>query len=115
MPAQEPPVEGRPRAAVGVSGSQTGRVWKSSITPGELKNLAPLAQQRAQVGQRPQVPQLVRVDDRAHGLDLALRDVEGHHGDQPALAVEEERTRLPVYLLAARGDAEAGGSAPAPH
>src|SRR5215207_8989507 len=77
----------------------------------ELKNLAPLAHQRAQVGQRPQVPQLVRVDDRAHALDLPLSDVEGHHTDQPALAVEEQRTWLPVYLLAARGDAEAGEGA----
>jgi len=31
------------------------------------------------VGYRPQVAQLVRVDDRAHALDLALRDVEDHH------------------------------------
>src|SRR5918995_1246830 len=79
--------------------------------PLEGKGSAPLAQQRAQVGQRPQVPQLVRVDDRVHALDLALRDVEGDHGDQPALAVEEQRTRLPVYFLAARGDAEAGEGA----
>src|ERR687891_1024887 len=71
----------------------------------------PLAQQRVQVGERPQVPQLVRVDDRVHALDLALRDVEGHHADQPALAVEEQRTWLSVYLFATRGDAEAGEGA----
>jgi hypothetical protein len=54
---------------------------------------------------------LSRVDYRVHALDLALRDVEDHHADQPALAVEEQRTRFPVHLLAAPGDAEAGGGA----
>jgi hypothetical protein len=74
-------------------------------------NLAPLAPQCVQVGERPQVPELVRVGDRADGLDLALRDVEDHHADQPALAVEEQRTRLSVHVLTARGDAEGGEGA----
>ena len=51
------------------------------------------------------MPQLVGIDDRAHGLDLALGDVEADHADQLALAVEEHRTRLPVHVLAAQGDA----------
>src|SRR6266487_2123518 len=80
------------------------------MKPG-AEDLASLAQQRAQVAHRPQVPQLVRVDDRAHALDLALRDVEDRHAVQPALAVEEQRTRVPVHLLAARGEAEAGEGA----
>jgi hypothetical protein len=74
--------------------------------------LVALAQERAQVGHRPQVLQLVRVDDRAHALDLAVGDVEDHHAGQSALAVEEQRTRLPVDLLAAQGEAaEAGAGA----
>jgi hypothetical protein len=67
----------------------------------EVKYLAPLAQQRPEIGQRPKVLQLVRVDDRAHALDLTFRDVEGHHADQSPLAVEEQRPGLPVDLLAA--------------
>jgi hypothetical protein len=61
-----------------------GKQWSRSSSTRELRNLAALAQQRAQVAHRPQVPQLVRVDDRAHALDLALRDVEDRHADQPA-------------------------------
>jgi hypothetical protein len=53
------------------------------------------------------VAQLVRVDDRAHALDLPLGHVEDQHADQPALAIEEQRPRLPVDLGAARGEAEA--------
>jgi hypothetical protein len=79
------------------------------LEPRGLTNLAALATQRAQVAHRPQVPQLVRVDDRAHALDLALRDVEARHADQPALAVEEQRTRLAVHLLTADGEAAEAG------
>src|SRR3712207_8138034 len=50
------------------------------------------------------------VDDRAHALDPAVGDVEGHHADQPAVAVEEQRTRLPVDLRAARGEAARAGA-----
>ena len=78
----------------------------------DLKDLAPLAQQGAEVGHLPQVLQLVRVDDRAHALDLTLRDIEDHNADQPALAVEKERTRLPVHLLTPRGDAAEQGLKP---
>src|SRR5205085_8621870 len=48
--------------------------------------------QPAQVPHGPQVPQLVRIDDRAHALDLAVGDVEDHHADQPVVAVEEQCT-----------------------
>jgi len=75
----------RPRRATGARA--WGSQWSRSSSP-ELTNLAPPAQQRAQVAHRPQVPQLVRVDDRAHALDLALCDVEDRHADRPALAVD---------------------------
>src|SRR3954447_21281660 len=89
--------------------------WRTSTrarlpnTPGLGFITVTLAQQRAQVAHGPQVLQLVRVDDRAHGLDLLLRDVEDRHADQPALAVEEQRAWLAVDLLAARGDAAEAG------
>jgi hypothetical protein len=44
------------------------------------------------------VAELLRVDDRAHGLDDAVYDVERDHVDEAALGVEEERARLPVDL-----------------
>jgi hypothetical protein len=59
--------------------SASRRFFRSRRGPArarELKYLAPFAQQRAQVGQRPQLPQLVRVGDRVHVLDPALRDVD---------------------------------------
>ena len=34
-------------------------------------------------------------------MDLAVRDVEDRHADQPALAVEEQHPRSAVHLLAA--------------
>jgi hypothetical protein len=61
------------------------------------------------------VAELVRVDDRAHALDLALRDVEAHHADQLAVAVEDQRTRLPVHVLAADVEAEAAAGAQPRH
>ncbi len=72
---------------------------------GVPEGLGSLALQRAQVGQGPQVPQLVGIDDSAHGLDLAFCDVEHHHAAQPALGVEEQRTGLPIDLFAARREA----------
>ena len=56
--------------------------------------------------------QLVRVDDRAHALDLALRNVEDHDADQAAVTVENERTGLSVHLLAPQGDAPDQGLKP---
>ena len=73
-----------------------------------LESLSP--EQRAEVGDRPQVAQLVGVDDRAHGLDLALRDVEDHDADQPALEVVDQRPRLPVDLRAAQDEAAQAGA-----
>jgi hypothetical protein len=75
------------------------------------RGLSPLAQQRSKVGQRSKVSQLVGVDDRADGLDLAVGDVEDDHSRQPALSVEQQRTRLAVDLGAAHGQAEAGSGA----
>jgi hypothetical protein len=39
------------------------------------------------------VPQPIRVDDRAHGLDLSGRYVERHHADQLPSAIEEKPRR----------------------
>jgi len=44
------------------------------------------------------VRELVRVHDRAHRLDLAIRDVERHHVDDLAVGVEERRAGLAVDL-----------------
>ena len=62
--------------------------------------LATPTQQRAHIAHRPEVPQLVRVDDRAHPLDLAVRDVQDRDADQPLVAVEEQDAGLTVDLLA---------------
>src|SRR5262249_45915253 len=50
--------------------------------------------------------QLVRVDDPAHGLHVAVDDVDRHDADQAARPVEEHRPRLAVDLGAAGGDSE---------
>jgi hypothetical protein len=42
--------------------------------------------------------QLVRVDDRSGALHLALGDVQRHHADQGAGAVEHQGARLTVDL-----------------
>ena len=87
--------------------------WAAERPPvARRPRLAAFTQQRAHVGHRPQVVQLVRVGDRAHTLDLAVHDVEGRHADEPALVVEEQRTGLPVHLGAAhRRAADAGEDA----
>ena len=62
---------------------------------------------------RPDVPELVRVDDRAHALDPAVGDVERHHADHALLAVQQERARLAVDLDPA--DRGAGDPRALPH
>jgi hypothetical protein len=52
------------------------------------------------------VSELVRVDDRVDALDVAARDLERHHPDQPALGVEQQRARLAVDL----GPSDGGGA-----
>ena len=42
--------------------------------------------------------ELVRVADRAHGLDAAVGDVEREDEDRRVLGAEEDRARLPVDL-----------------
>src|SRR4051794_37980185 len=46
---------------------------------------------------RSEVAQLLRVDDRADRLDLAVRDVQRQDVDQPAIRAEEFRARLAVH------------------
>jgi Transposase zinc-binding domain len=55
-------------------------------------------QDSLQIADRTNVPQLIRVDDRAHGLDLSGRYVERPHADQFPSAVEEKGARLTVHL-----------------
>jgi hypothetical protein len=74
-----------PRAQVLENGLAMGRHNKAGV----VSATCPLAQQRAKVGYRPQMPQLVGIDDRAHDLDLALGHVEDHHAGHLVLAVEE--------------------------
>src|SRR5262245_64030175 len=55
-------------------------------------------QQRGDVGDRPEVSQLVGVDDPADAPDLTTGDVERTHADQPLLGVEKERSGIAVDL-----------------
>jgi Sigma-70 region 2 len=52
------------------------------------------------------------VFDEPYGLDLAVRDVEGHNGDQLELAVEEQRTGLPYAESATRTSCGSWGRLP---
>src|SRR3954464_7971261 len=51
-----------------------------------------------EVAERPQVRELVGVDDRADAPDLTAGDVERQHADEPPLRVEVERARAAVDL-----------------
>src|SRR5262249_42822481 len=62
-------------------------------------------QYRCEVADRPEVRQLVRVDDRADARDLTARDLERTHGEQPLLRVDKERSRAAVDLDGAQRDA----------
>ena len=55
-------------------------------------------QQRPEVADRPEVRQLIGVDDRVDARDLTGGDIERHHADQPLLCVEKERSRAAVDL-----------------
>src|SRR5918999_4661273 len=59
-------------------------------------------QQRSDVGDRPEVRQLVGVDDPADARDPTAGDVERQHADQSLLSVEKERSRAAVDLDGAR-------------
>src|SRR3954452_10532133 len=61
------------------------------------------SQQRLEVADRPEVPQLVGVDDRVDPRDPTAGDLERHHADQPLSCVEEERSRAAVDLHEAQG------------
>src|ERR1700689_772815 len=57
-----------------------------------------LAAQVVQAGERPEVAQLVRVDDGANRLYPPVGDVQHEHVDQAAGRVKEHRPGLPVDL-----------------
>src|SRR5262249_48995909 len=71
-------------------------------------------QQRGEVGDRPEAGQLVGVDDRADAGDLAAGDLDRHHGDQPLLRVEPERSRAAVDLDRAQRHPRQAGAQPGP-
>src|SRR5690349_14064323 len=60
-------------------------------------SLFPL-QRPSQIAYWTNVPQLIRVDDRAHGLDLSASYVERHHTDHLPSAVEEKGAWMTVHL-----------------
>src|SRR5215471_14810161 len=55
-------------------------------------------QHRCEVADWAEARQLVGVYDRADVRDLTTGDIERHHGDQPLLWVEPERSRAAVDL-----------------
>src|SRR4051812_19584114 len=59
---------------------------------------SPRLHQSLEVAERPEVRQLVGVDDRADAPDLTAGDVERQHADQPPLGVEVQRSRATVDL-----------------
>jgi hypothetical protein len=73
------------------------QLFPSALRGTDKPMVAPL-QEQAQVANGANVPQLVRVDDRSHGLDLSAGDLERQHADQLPSAVEHERARLAVHL-----------------
>jgi hypothetical protein len=67
-------------------------------------------QHSARVVHVAEVLELVRVDDSHYGPNLLSRDVERHHANQLSIVVEQESTRLAVYLSRAHrgsGDLDA--------
>jgi hypothetical protein len=54
---------------------------------------------RPGIRHRPQVPELVGVDQRPDGLDLPVKDVERQHEEHPATRVTDDRARLTIDLL----------------
>ncbi len=57
-----------------------------------------LAHQRADVGERPEVLQLVGIDDRSDHLHYAVGDVHAEDVDQPPVRVEDQGAGLTVDL-----------------
>ncbi len=67
-----------------------------------------LAEERADVGERAEVAQLVGVNDGADRLHDAVGDVEREDVDDPLLGVEQDRAGLAVHLVQLDADAQAG-------
>src|SRR6266542_2958320 len=70
--------------------------------------VALLAEERADVGERAEVAQLVGVNDGADRLHDAVGDVEREDVDDPLLGVEQDRAGLAVHLVQLDADAQAG-------
>src|SRR3954471_11952089 len=87
-------------------------VPRVSNLQGRRRRTSRAGQERAHVGDRPEVPELVRVDDRADRAHRAVGDVECEDVDDVAVRVAHDRARLAVDLPQLDGD-RAGREAPA--
>src|SRR5918997_5444299 len=68
--------------------------------------------QRVRVAHLAEVAELLRVDDRADRLDLAVGDIEREDTDQPPVGIEELGPGLTVHVHAAKLDADANRDPP---
>src|SRR5881398_368293 len=71
-------------------------------------------QERPHVRHRPDVTELLGIDDRTDTRYLSAGDLERHHADYATLAVQGDRSRLPVDLELPQHDAGNPGSLPRP-
>lgn len=71
--------------------SETGGRWALDVSPASA-----LAHQRADVGERAELPQLVGVDHRSDHLYGAVGDVHAEDVDQPSAAVEDQSAGWPL-------------------
>src|SRR6266851_3250203 len=95
-PARREPGSSRPvRHSTSYRSSRPASVRRAQLTAEALH-----------VGERPEVEQLLWVDDRADGLHLPVGDVEHEDVDQAAVRVEEHGPGLPVEFGLADGDPE---------
>src|SRR5918996_3018630 len=79
-----------------------------------IVRLAHPGNQRVRVAHLAEVAELLRVDDRADRLDLAVGDIEGEDTDQPPVRIEELGPGLTVHVHAAKLDAGDASRDPPP-
>src|SRR5919106_2596577 len=77
-----------------------------------IVRLAHPGDQRVRVAHLAEVAELLRVDDRADRLDLAVGDIEGEDTDQPPVEIQELGPGPTVHVHAAKLDADANRDLP---
>src|SRR5712691_4997831 len=89
-----PPSNGSRRLAVGPARTAATALLREIWDRGT----AGLAQQTGGIGERSEVPELLRIAHRTDRLHLVVGDVQRHDRYEPPFRIREERAGLPVHL-----------------